>query len=158
MSIALCPTCGGTDCEHQSADTPPIGDVLDRAAEENAIPVRVVNTVEVDQLPHRGGVLINFLIPAASRAVKLLGRDPRRGGITIGVFNGSAVIAGTQAEAQSFKGYLIPLGFDQFHVPFNWQDELWCRPTTPDVTGTNIVFNASADMTCVSLMVQQWSR
>lgn len=148
-------------------NTPPTDEVL-QADEEPmmTVPVSVENIARVDEVPTILGAMKRVYLPAASRAVPVLGRDPRRKRMVLwpcNTFDTEVVyvcIAPTEAEANAFEGVILgsPGANGIMRFEFTFMDGLWARPVAfTDTAGINIVANASSDDTILYVVSEQWA-
>ncbi len=147
-----------------SFDTPSSEEILNQNEDETAdtlidrpIPVIVENSLRVDELPSTLGALRSVLVPAAGRAVQLVGRDARRKRLSINAFNKDIILSASEGDANAFQGYILLAGFGIPHH-FDFQDELWARPCDFTVTGTDIIIIESTDACRISICNEQWAR
>jgi hypothetical protein len=136
----------------QDFDTPDVSEVLQAETDtpggetgmpDAPIPVRLVNPVNVNQLPTRiGGMFSKQLAASPAKAVKLLSADPRRAAVTVACAADPVRIGRTQAEADDDNAFTCWVSQGPFR--FHFTEELWVR--------------AHAAATRVSVVVEQWAR
>jgi hypothetical protein len=127
-------------------DTPDVDAVL-QAAEtgepDRPVPVRLVNPVNVNQLPTRvGGMFSKQLAASPALAVKVLNADPRRAAVTISSSGEPVRIGRTQAEANDDNAFAVWVSSGPYR--FHFTEELWAR--------------AHGNAVRVSIVVEQWAR
>lgn len=128
-------------------DTPPVETVLQaEVGPDEAIPVRLTNPVNVNQLPtHVGGLFSRLLpadVPGSPAAVKVLNKDPKRARLTITSPVVVVAIGRTQAEANDPDAFRLDTNQGPF--PFHFTEEVWARST--------------GAATRISICVEQWAR
>lgn len=132
------------DDEH--FDTPSVEEVLqaETGMPDRPIPVRLVNPVNVNQLPTRLSAMFSKAVAASpAPAVKILNADPRRAAVTIALGGSNSFVIGrSQAEAADADAYAV-IGNSGPHK-FHFTDELWVRCT--------------GAASRVSIAVEQWAR
>lgn len=116
-----------TVVEPYDFDTPPVAEVLQaEVGPDNAVPVRLTNAVNVNQLPTRVGTLASKLIAASpATAVRLLNADPRRAAVTFVATAVEVAIGRTQAEANDDNAFRLLS--QQGPYRFHFTEEVWVR-------------------------------
>jgi len=125
-------------------DTPPVSEVLqaETGGPDEAIPVRLTNPVNINQLPtHVGGMFSKSLAASPAAPVRILNADPRRAKITLA---GSVVVAIGRSQAEAADADAFRLEANQGPFPFHFTEELWARST--GAAGR------------ISVAVEQWAR
>jgi hypothetical protein len=127
-------------------DTPSVEQVLqaETGMPDRPIPVRLVNPVNVNQLPTRLSAMFSKAIAASpAPAIKVLNADPRRAAVTIALGGSNSFVIGrSQAEAADADAFVV-VG-NQGPYKFHFTDELWVRCT--------------GAASRVSIAVEQWAR
>lgn len=125
--------------------TPRVEDVLqaETGLPDEPIPVRLVNPVNVNQLPTSLANMFSRSIAASpAKSVKILAADPRRAAVTIPAAVVVVAIGRTQAEADDANAFQLEV--NQGPYRFHFTEELWVRST--------------AGATRISVAVEQWAR
>jgi hypothetical protein len=127
-------------------DTPSVEQVLqaETGMPDRPIPVRLVNPVNVNQLPTRLSAMFSKAIAASpAPAIKVLNADPRRAAVTIAIGGANSFVVGrSQAEAADADAFAVTT--NQGPYKFHFTDELWVRCT--------------GAASRVSIAVEQWAR
>lgn len=139
--------------------------VLQEETADPAIPVRVVDMVRTDEMPTTLTACRNILLPAGTRAIKLLSRDPRRKraivwpALALDTELSKVILAPTESEANAFSGAIL----DSFNAArtyeFTFVDEAWVRPCIIfDTAGLASEFRPTLMDSYISVINESWSR
>lgn len=133
-----------TVVEPYDFDTPDVATVLQaEVGPDDAVPVRLVNPVNVNQLPTKlGGMFSRLLAASPAGAVKVLNEDARRAAVT--VTNPGVVIAIGRSQAEANDDNAFRVDVQQGPYRFHFTDELWARSTGAAVR--------------ISVVVENWAR
>ena len=126
-------------------DTPTVDELqqAETGFPDRPIPVRLVNPVNVNQLPTRlASMFSKGLAASPAGAVKVLNEDVRRASITIPSVGVVLAIGRSQAEANDVDAFRIE--GNQGPYRFHFVEELWVRST--------------GAVARVSVAVEQWAR
>lgn len=139
----------------EAADTPPIEEVEDFPG-GIAVPVRVVESIRVDQLPT---VLVDprtYLIKPGDSPKLLLREDPRRARATLFVANMDIMVSGRGGNLEKFGGGWLPSGIP-YPLTTNIRSALYARGVFMDTSGTDVQFTIATDIAVVTVWEERWS-
>jgi len=132
--------------DDENFDTPSVSEVLqaETGMPDRPIPVRLVNPVNVNQLPTRLSAMFSKAIAASpAPAMKVLNTDSRRAAVTVALGGANSFVIGrSQAEANDADAFVITGNSGPYK--FHFTDELWVRCT--------------GAASRVSIAVEQWAR
>lgn len=130
----------GTIPDVDGGQGPDVTELVGVEPDNIAVPVRVIGTVPVSQIPARYSVSSTRTYYAADGAKRILKEDLTRARAVIAWGSTSGVCIGSQAEAEAGHGQMLPGGTYECFT----RDELYVKPITADVWVTVIAENRIA--------------